>query len=334
MVFPEGTSFGDLKLRKIKTGTARIALGVQEKNDFKLNLRIIPIGLYYSSPTRFGSKVYVNVGKPIVTDGWKEPYEKDEFYAVQKLTKEIKNSLEQLTIHTQDEEQENLFYKIKRIYKSRLFENYNLEKDKQEEFRLTQEISKAIQYFAAVFPSKFQLLKSKIEECDQLMNQLKSTGTISSSNQQHSSSYLKIFIGFLYAIVGFIPYLFGYLHNFLPFRVPRWAAKKITREVEYHAPISMTIGIFAFPIFYGFFGFIFNQFVSAHWAYISVYLITLPLSGFYALHYYHFIKTGKTLVKEFWNRKGKQELVSRFQTLKDEITSDLDRATLEYLNRL
>ena len=94
MLFPEGTSYHELKLRKIKTGGARIALSVEKKNNYDLGVRIIPIGLYYSNPSKFRSKIYVNTGGLIDVRDFKETYEKDEVAGVQALTRRIKESLE------------------------------------------------------------------------------------------------------------------------------------------------------------------------------------------------------------------------------------------------
>ncbi len=65
VVFPEGTSFLERKLREIKTGTARIALEVERRNQGKLGLKVVPIGLNYISADSYRGKVLVHVGKPI-----------------------------------------------------------------------------------------------------------------------------------------------------------------------------------------------------------------------------------------------------------------------------
>ncbi|MFN5032398.1 MAG: 1-acyl-sn-glycerol-3-phosphate acyltransferase, partial [Flavobacteriia bacterium] len=46
VIFPEGNSFPERKLRELKSGTARIALEAERRNGGKLNLKIIPVGIY------------------------------------------------------------------------------------------------------------------------------------------------------------------------------------------------------------------------------------------------------------------------------------------------
>ena len=77
LIFPEGISKTERRLRPIKTGTARIALGAEEKNGFKLGLEIIPIGLNYSAPHLFKSDVHINYGAPILVKEYEAAYMRD-----------------------------------------------------------------------------------------------------------------------------------------------------------------------------------------------------------------------------------------------------------------
>ena len=65
LIFPEGVSKTERNLRKIKTGTARIALGAESQNNFSLNTKIVPVGINYSNPHFFRSDVFIYFGKPI-----------------------------------------------------------------------------------------------------------------------------------------------------------------------------------------------------------------------------------------------------------------------------
>src|SRR5262245_23090675 len=55
-IFPEGLSHDEAQLSRLKTGAARIALGVVDRHP-DLVVRIVPCGLTYVHPKRFRSRV-------------------------------------------------------------------------------------------------------------------------------------------------------------------------------------------------------------------------------------------------------------------------------------
>ena len=332
MLFPEGTSYHELKLRKIKTGGARIALSAEKKNGWELGVNIIPIGLYYSNPSKFRSKIYVNTGKIIKVKDFKDLYLKDEIEGVQSLTHTIKKALEGLTITTPDKEQEDLFFKIKRIYKNQLFKKE--ENKNREEFELTREIANAIQYFKLTLPNKFEVIKEKIDRCNQLLDEFQ-TSTKRTKPVKNSFKKLGILIsGTFYLIAGFPLYLYGIIHNLLPFRIPYWLAKKFTKEPEYYAPIMMSLGIVVFPMYYAISFYLFDAKLSPNPLTISLYLASLPLSGYFVLHYYQFFKKGISFLKIHNFIHSKSDLLKELEQLKISIFDELDEAREIYLKRL
>jgi 1-acyl-sn-glycerol-3-phosphate acyltransferase len=59
-IFPEGTTHSDSKLRELKTGAARIALGATLER-----ITIVPVGIYYTDKQKFRSSVLIAYGEPI-----------------------------------------------------------------------------------------------------------------------------------------------------------------------------------------------------------------------------------------------------------------------------
>lgn len=334
LIFPEGNSYHELKLRKIKTGAARIAFGAEEAHDFQLGIRIIPIGLYYSNPKRFRSKLYINVGLPFALKSFISDYQDDPLVGVQALTDRIKKELEANVIANEDDEQEELFMKIKRIYKRRLLENFKQANDAYEEFRLTKELSKAIHYFKISYPDKYQEIKHKVERYIEIMHQM---DLKNGSLKSYYSSMRKLSVsvaGLLYAIGGFPVYLFGLIQNYLPYKLPYWIARSITKEIEYHAPIMMTLGIIVFPSFYLAYGLlVYNNVTSNTW-WLSLYLLLLPITGFYVLHYFTFLRNIGDFLKINPLFKSNNHLVKELSDLKIRITEELDEARTSYLKRL
>src|ERR1041384_4077804 len=64
-LFPEGTSHSDPKLKPLKTGAARIALGAAAALPQDLPLTIVPAGLYYRAKQTFRSAALLRYGDPL-----------------------------------------------------------------------------------------------------------------------------------------------------------------------------------------------------------------------------------------------------------------------------
>ena len=97
LIFPEGVSIGKRVLEKLKTGAARIGLEAEFKNDFNLNIVIIPIGLSYSDQVRFRSNIMIRFGDPIKLDNFEKDYKTNKVETVIKVTTIIEQSLNNLT---------------------------------------------------------------------------------------------------------------------------------------------------------------------------------------------------------------------------------------------
>ena len=93
-IYPEGTSIviPGLKL-PLKTGAVRLAFGTAESTNFKLNLRLQPVGLEFTRRTRLLSGLTIRYGQAIYIRDYKEQYLKDPEAAVRlvndKLTEEM-----------------------------------------------------------------------------------------------------------------------------------------------------------------------------------------------------------------------------------------------------
>lgn len=105
-LFPEGVSHNSPKLLPIKTGAARIALGAISgyEAEEKVDLQIVPVGLFYTSKTTFRSEALMHFGEPFKV----EPVELEEDgdiprEAVKELNKKIENALREVTINAESD---------------------------------------------------------------------------------------------------------------------------------------------------------------------------------------------------------------------------------------
>ncbi|HKK80402.1 MAG TPA: 1-acyl-sn-glycerol-3-phosphate acyltransferase, partial [Phaeodactylibacter sp.] len=117
-IAPEGGSEMERRVRPFKTGTARIALGAEAKADFKLGLRILPVGLSYEHPERFRSHMIVNACEPILVSEYAELYREDSIAAARQLTKELEERVRNATIDTQSPEEDKAILAMEQLLRN------------------------------------------------------------------------------------------------------------------------------------------------------------------------------------------------------------------------
>jgi len=112
-IFPEGTTHSESRLKTLKTGAARIALGSTLPR-----VLVIPTGLFYTAKQTFRSAAVMYFGAPIevapirVDDDGEPPRE-----AVEALTKQIEASLAEVTVQADSRAALDLISRADRIFR-------------------------------------------------------------------------------------------------------------------------------------------------------------------------------------------------------------------------
>ena len=65
MIFGEGNHDEHWRLRPLQKGFARIAIAAEEKNNWKLGVKIIPVGIQYDAHSKFRSRILISFGDAI-----------------------------------------------------------------------------------------------------------------------------------------------------------------------------------------------------------------------------------------------------------------------------
>jgi 1-acyl-sn-glycerol-3-phosphate acyltransferase len=85
-IFPEGVSIVNSGLvLPLKPGIAKLGFLAEETNDFRLGLKIIPVGLEYGSRSKVGSGLTIHYGEPIVLSDFREKYQDEKESAVREV---------------------------------------------------------------------------------------------------------------------------------------------------------------------------------------------------------------------------------------------------------
>ncbi|MDF2438653.1 MAG: hypothetical protein K0Q95_3029 [Bacteroidota bacterium] len=333
LIFPEGVSITERKLKPIKTGAARIALGAEARNNFKLGVKIVNIGLNYADPHKFNRDLFINIENPLEVSDYAGKYIQNDFSAAEELTEDIRKQLENVVISIQDVRTDEFVKDIETLYR------YDLKKargisgtDTAVEFAITQNIIKAVDHYSETEPQFVESMRSRIRSYLNNLRELNLHDEDISRNKNNKSFLLPNLNALLFLIVGFPIYVYGLINNFIPFEIPGLLAGKIAKSKDFRGAIGMVLGMFTFLIFHSIQIFLVHHFF--HNTLITViYAISLPLSGFFTYYYWHTfdqIKAKWLLLSLFFRRTT---VIANLISERESIISEFDKKRSDFLVR-
>ncbi|HKO00787.1 MAG TPA: lysophospholipid acyltransferase family protein [Thermoanaerobaculia bacterium] len=154
-IFPEGTTHSDSKLRELKTGAARIALGCG------CALKIVPTGIYYTAKQTFRSSALMYFGTPIdvAPSGAVAENGEPDPAAVEKLTDEIENALNDVTLQADTNAALELIARAERIFSGG-------DGSLADEFELRKRFVAGYSYLRERDPVRLERLASEVAQID------------------------------------------------------------------------------------------------------------------------------------------------------------------------
>jgi hypothetical protein len=248
-------------------GTAKMALTIEERNDWKLGLDIIPAGGNYESPTRCFSRAFVRFGSPISVAKYQQQYLENPRRAIVSLTREIGDRMAELVINTKDKAEEHLLRPLDR----------SLQNDQPllvaDHHYRTQKLLTALRQLPA---TERETLRDQAARYESLLkNKQLDDAVLSSAPVKLGSAGLWLGLPF---------FLWGAFNHLPAVWLPNFAYRKLGVSNNYAATVRGLVGAITLPILYVLQAIIFSFLFPGGWAW--AYLLTLPVFGLFALAYY------------------------------------------------
>lgn len=280
-LFPEGTSHSDPRLRPLRTGAARIALGVQSA----VPLRIQPIGLFYTAKERFRSAALVYFGEAFEV----EPAPLDENGdpsgdRVHALTDRIAASLAEVTLQADELEAHEFVARLERILASERREtDLDSRPDLSEEFAYRRRLLNGYKLLQQRDPERLERVRARVYRHE---DRLRGAGVdpwdlpVGPFRARRGLGKLLFFLGrfLLYLPLG-IP---GVILHFLPYRLIGALARTTAKgSGDVLASTKLMSAAVVFPLTW-----ILAAVIAWRWVGLLAALgalVLLPLSGYAAL---------------------------------------------------
>ena len=274
LVFPEGNTEPEKRLRPIQKGTARIAFGTMDSHG-DIGLSILPVGVNYTHPTQFRKDVMVTFGNAIDIDSHYENYKEDKVKAIQALTKEIEEALFEKVVHIEEADEEVL-EKLFILGRSELESPYSPIVIKSK-IKFDKEKNIADQYLK-LNDEKKKIVSTLVNEYFQSLKKEEVEDHFLVDNKQSSThnfgNLLILILGFPFALVGIVL-------NGLPAYISNQVAKAKVSLMEFFDPVRIGVALLIYLILFALIIILalFNK-------YFWLLFIAIPIFGYFSLWYW------------------------------------------------
>ena len=281
VIFPEGTSYKERVLRKLKSGTARIALEAEHRKNGKLGLKVVAVGLNYSQSEKFRSNILIDIDQPQSVTGYLEEYAINSRNAAQKLTAQFRIRLEKVLVTNETNEEENLIEKIYTILHSKYIPS--AEKGVQREVTQRKDIKNRLDEMNLIEPWMISEIQLKVRSIQWKLDKLKIKADFLDRRFRSRMFYRQLLTSSVFIIVALPLFIFGLIHNLFQYLFTDWIIPKLTKDIEYYAPFAIFIGLFLYPIIYLLLLYVIgvNLFGLTTLGLI-IYFILMPVTGLFA----------------------------------------------------
>lgn len=286
VIFPEGSSYLERKLRELKTGAARIALGAEARNKGHLNLTIVPVGINYIGANNFRGSVMVQVGQPIRINQLNiNNFEENPKQEVTRLTDTFRTSLLQVLLTLDNIIVEELETEITRLLYSRYAEQNNI----GSRLEFSKLIQRKLELIAVTTPWKMELIRDLSQQFNEVLR-FYSISPEFLDRPFRPFLFIRQTIQSTIFILLTIPlFLIGFIHHIIPYQLIGWLVGKITKDIEYHAPLAVLLGIIIYPLNYFGWWILITMHLPYSLTKLTAYFILLPFSGMFAHFFVRYV---------------------------------------------
>ena len=282
-ICPEGVSHDEPRLKPIKTGAARIALGAVSTGEVA-DLKIVPAGLYYTSKTKFRSAVLLYFGNPIeVAPVEMEPNGDPPRAAVKELSNRIECALREVMLDAEHEEALQTISRAERIFSSESAD----EEDESlaEELQLQQRFVKAYHVLQERAPERLRRLEVRMSRFEEELTQ----AGVDPDDLSPPKSTRDVFGHLLSRVLLFLlliaPATLGFLVHYPAYRLGGFLATRISKDDDdVVSTVKILSAMLLFPL---------TWLVVATagyklegWALALAVIVLIPLAGYLAIRFF------------------------------------------------
>jgi len=248
-LFPEASHSGKRQMLSHKKAIPRMALEAEEKNNFQLDLMLVPVGIYYDHYWKFNRTVIVQYGVPFEVDCYKERYAENPQNTMLVMRDDIYRHLEPLVIQINSEKFYSDYENIRTIAGKDFAKKTFFSKNAVIQlFKAEQRLISEVEQLENREPEIFDCIRKKV---GLYVDNLKKSGISDDQvikGSETSSLFLLVQLFASFLILPF--FVLGFALNALPFFIPRLFITNKLKDKGFISSCNFAVGLVLFPVFY------------------------------------------------------------------------------------
>ena len=281
-LFPEAAHNFKRQMLAHKKAVPRIVFMAAERSNFKLDIQIVPTGIYYSSYWKFNRNLLVNFGKPIAVNNFTGLFKQNQNSATIALREQLENAISELIINIKNEK---FYYEIEDIisnYGQQFLMRFGKKDTVKNRFFSDKLLSEKLDTLANENLVTFEKLSKQNQALQSKIKQVKLRNWLVNNSEYNM---LKLLASKIILLAGLTLFIFGLVCNALPFFIIDKVVRKKVRDKSFWSTFFLVPSLILFPLFYLLVFFAFQWLLPEIWMKI-VFVVFMPLSGKIAFKWY------------------------------------------------
>jgi 1-acyl-sn-glycerol-3-phosphate acyltransferase len=276
VILPEGDHAGFRRLRQLKKGICRIAFQSDEATGFKLNIKIIPVGIDFTHYSRYRQVLSVVYGKPVEVSEFYELYKVSPERALNSLKAKLSDEMKKNMVHIESEEDYEAIDELRSMINGRFSDDIKFPKISRDRILISK-----LNLLKSSDPSLYQNICALSLEVKKKAKELNTDYRLL-EKKKHQLGWL--ITGMIGIIFTFPLFIYGNIFNLTFLEIPNLQIRNI-KDPQFHSSIKYTLSLILAFVFLPVY-LILSLFIFSSWWLGLLIFLTLPASGLFAWNYH------------------------------------------------
>jgi hypothetical protein len=302
-VMPEGTHNKFKRLQMLQKGIFRLAMMAQEKHRNTPMVKIVPVGLEYTSTSEFHGDVAVRYGKAIEVSDFYDLYVENQARAFKQMQNVLTDKMKEGMVDITNEQYYGEIERLRVIFLRRAMQKLGFDQRNSEERLLMQKkIVEALQEYSRTSPDEMSALCLAVRDYLAIIQKRNLCDRVI---ERQPFSLISLFARSVFALICVPLWLLGVLFNYLPYGISAFASRKV-KDPQFITSVWFVAGMALFPIYHFIMIVLIVIFIPCIYCKFIMPLLFIPL-GLFAYRYYLSIKRLGAMFRFWWSKKRNEK---------------------------